>query len=62
MIQARGLDTKIEIDGRISKENMRAYGKDVVDYFVTGSTVLSRNDLAGSLAQAQALREEIIKG
>ena len=50
MIDSRGLDTKIEIDGRISKENIMTYGNGTVNLFVTGSTVLDRSDLAGSFA------------
>ena len=50
MIDSRGLDTKIEIDGRISKENIMTYGDGTVNLFVTGSTVLDRSDLAGSFA------------
>lgn len=61
MIQERGLDTKIEVDGRISRQNMIDYGKNDVDIFVTGSTCLDRNDLPGSLKALTALREDILK-
>ena len=60
MIDDRGLDTKIEIDGRISRENMIRYGKNDVDLFVTGSTVLKRDDLAGSFESLNALRQQIL--
>ena len=50
MIDSRGLDTKIEIDGRISRENIQTYGDGTVNLFVSGSTVLDRSDLAGSFA------------
>ena len=46
MINERGLDTKIELDGRISPDNIRTYGKDLADVFVTGTTCLDRNDLS----------------
>ena len=59
-IREGGLSTKIEIDGRISLDNMRSYGKDIVDYFVTGSTVLSKTDLAGSTAKAMEERKAIL--
>ena len=49
MINERGLDTKIELDGRISPDNIRTYGKDLADVFVTGTTCLDRNDLSGIL-------------
>lgn len=61
MINERGLDTKIELDGRISPDNIRTYGKDQADLFVTGSTCLDRNDLAGSFAKLNQLRDEILK-
>lgn len=61
MINERGLQTKIELDGRISPDNIRTYGKDQADLFVTGSTCLDRSDLAGSFAKLNQLREEILK-
>ena len=60
MINERGLDTKIELDGRISPDNIRTYGKDLADVFVTGTTCLDRNDLSGSFARLEQLRREII--
>jgi len=62
MIEARGLDTKIEIDGRISKENMAEYGTGEVDIFVAGSTCLKRDDLKNSAAELVRFRENIVKG
>jgi ribulose-phosphate 3-epimerase len=62
MIDERGLDTKIEIDGRISKENIAAWGDGTVNLFVTGSTCLDRNDLAGSLAALEDLRVSVSGG
>lgn len=60
MINERGLDTKIELDGRISPDNIRTYGKDLADVFVTGTTCLDRNDLQGSFARLEQLRREIL--
>ena len=60
MINERGLDTKIELDGRISPDNIRTYGKDLADVFVTGTTCLDRNDLLGSFARLEQLRREIL--
>ena len=60
MINERGLDTKIELDGRISPDNIRTYGKDLADVFVTGTTCLDRNDLSGSFARLEQLRWEIL--
>ena len=60
MISERGLDTKIELDGRISPDNIRTYGKDLADVFVTGTTCLDRNDLLGSFARLEQIRKEIL--
>ena len=60
MIDERGLDTKIELDGRISPDNIRTYGKDLADVFVTGTTCLDRNDLSGSFDRLEQLRREIL--
>ena len=60
MSDERGLDTKIEVDGRISPQNVRDYGADMVDYFVTGSTCLKRDDLPGSFEQLFRMRSEIL--
>lgn len=61
MIQERGLDTKIEIDGRISKENIRTYGTDV-DLYVIGSTCVKKDRLAADLEEMNRLRQEVLKG
>ena len=60
MINERGLDTTIELDGRISPDNIRTYGKDLADVFVTGTTCLDRNDLLGSFARLEQIRKEIL--
>ena len=60
MINERGLDTKIELDGRISPDNIRTYGKDLADVFVTGTTCLDRNDLLGSFVRLEQIRKEIL--
>ena len=60
MINERGLQTKIELDGRISPDNIRTYGKDLADVFVTGTTCLDRNDLLGSFARLEQIRKEIL--
>ena len=49
MIDSRGLDTKIELDGRISLQNIKDWGGELANIFVTGSTCLKRDDLEGSL-------------
>ncbi|MDO5703204.1 MAG: ribulose-phosphate 3-epimerase, partial [Lachnospiraceae bacterium] len=44
MIRERGLNTKISLDGRISAEVVRKYGKDLADQFVIGSTCMKKGD------------------
>ena len=61
MIEERGLHTKIEIDGRISPDNIRTYGKKDVDIFVTGSTCIKAEDLEGSLRELMALRDRVME-
>ncbi len=58
MIDERGLDTKIEVDGRISVQNLIDYGKEDVDIFVTGSTCIDKNDMAGSLQRLKRIQGE----
>ncbi|MGN1307183.1 MAG: ribulose-phosphate 3-epimerase [Faecousia sp.] len=62
MIDERGLPTKIELDGRISQDNIRAYGKDTVEQFVVGSTCIKRDRMAESLQELDVLRREVIGG
>ena len=62
MIDDRGLNTKIEVDGRISPDNIKTYGAGDVDIFVTGSTCLDRNDLPGSFKKLTELRESVLCG
>ena len=61
MIDDRGLNTKIEVDGRISPDNIKTYGAGDVDIFVTGSTCLDRNDLRGSFKKLTELRESVLR-
>ncbi len=61
MINGRGLDTKIEVDGRISPDNIRSYGAGDVDIFVTGSTCIKADDMENSLKNLMALRETVIE-
>ncbi len=61
MIDRRGLPTKIEIDGRTSKENIRTFGKEV-DLYVVGSTCVKKETLAADLETLNALRREILGG
>lgn len=61
MIDERGLDTKIIIDGRVSLENIREYGKDIVDVFVGGTTAIKRTDIPGFVKSLMEIREEILK-
>ena len=59
MIKSRGLNTKIELDGRISAKNIEDFGADLADIFVTGSTCLKRDDLEGSFEALNNLRKKV---
>lgn len=58
LIDDRGLDTKIEIDGRVSPENIAAYGGGCVDLFVCGSTCIDRKDIPGSMKKLLEIRKK----
>lgn len=60
LISDRKLDTLIEIDGRVSLENVKEYGKDLVDIFVAGSTCIDRNEIPQSVAKINAIRDEVL--
>jgi len=60
MIDERGLNTKIELDGRISPKNLEDWGGGLADIFVTGSTCLKRDDLEGSFAALNQIRRNFI--
>ena len=55
-IEKQGLPTLIELDGRVSPDNIRNWSG-IADIFVTGSTCLKKDDLAGSLRDLAALRD-----
>lgn len=59
-IKARGLDTKVILDGRISPENIETYGKTgEANIFVAGSTCIKKDDQLGSLKKLKAMEDEI---
>ena len=60
MIDERGLDTRIELDGRISPKNIEDWGGGAADIFVAGSTCLDRSDLPGSFKRLEALRSSVL--
>lgn len=62
MIDQRGLNTKIEVDGRISSQNIQQYGAKDVDIFVTGSTCIDRADMENSFMRLNELRASVIGG
>lgn len=62
MIRARGLDTKVILDGRISKQNMLDFAPDALaDIFVAGSTCLDKTDLKNSAIALRQFRASILK-
>lgn len=61
MIQKRGLDTKIIIDGRISHDNIERFGKKV-NMYTCGSTCINKSDIAGSVMKLNEIRTAILQG
>lgn len=61
MINARGLNAKIIIDGRVSVENMMMYGEGIVDIFVGGTTCINSRDIPGTVNKLMDLRRNILK-
>ncbi len=61
MITARGLNTKVILDGRISKENMADFAPEgIADIFVAGSTCLDKSDLENSARALLQYRKTIL--
>lgn len=62
LIHGRGLETLVELDGRISMDNIRAWGGREANIFVAGTTCINRTDLAGSMERLQQLCKETSGG
>lgn len=62
MIDERGSDAKIILDGRISYKNIEDYGNGIANLFVAGSTCIDKKDLIGSLRRINAFAEKAGKG
>ena len=63
MIRARGLNTKIILDGRISRQNMAEFGADgTADIFVAGSTCIDKNYLLESTKKLVSDRAALLEG
>lgn len=60
MILQRGLDTRIELDGRISADNIRRWSS-LADLFVLGSTCIRRSELEASLQELGQLRTAVLE-
>ena len=63
MIGERGLSTLVEIDGRVSRQNMADYAAaGLVDIFVAGSTCIQKSNLLFSAKELQQYRKTLLKG
>ena len=63
MIAQRNLDTRVILDGRISKEDVMTYGSTgEANIFVAGSTCIRKNDQAESLRELRELEDQINGG
>jgi ribulose-phosphate 3-epimerase len=60
MIDERKLPVKIEVDGRISVENIKRFGASLADIFVIGSTCISNDNICGGIRQIDELRKHIL--
>lgn len=60
MIDARNLDTRIELDGRISAENIQKYAEQA-EIYVCGSTCINRDNIPDSVGKLMELRNTILK-
>lgn len=58
MIHSRGLATEVEIDGRVSLDDIRRYGGREVNIFVAGSTCINRNRISDSFVVIRKTVEE----
>lgn len=56
MIDLRGSSTVIELDGRVSLQDIERYGGQTAQIFVAGSTCIDRNHLAESLKSLSYLQ------
>lgn len=62
MIAARGLDTRVILDGRISRQNMLDFAPQALaDIFVAGSTCLDKADLKNSAIALRQFCQTILK-
>ncbi|MGI6069113.1 MAG: ribulose-phosphate 3-epimerase [Blautia sp.] len=60
MITARGLDTKVALDGRISPENIETYGRTgEANIFVAGSTCIQKENPLESVRRLKELEDQI---
>ena len=59
MINDRQLQTAIELDGRISADNIRKYAE-FAQIYVCGSTCIRRDDIAGSVEAPMNLKSEVL--
>lgn len=60
MIKARGLDTKVILDGRISTDNIKTFGMSgEANIFVAGSTCIKKDNPVESLKQLKELEDQI---
>ena len=61
LIRERGLPTQISIDGRISMKDIETYtNENLVDFFVTGSTCMDRNNLGQSVKDLMTFRNDLL--
>jgi len=60
LIKKKNLQTKIILDGRISKNNINKYGKNIADIFVCGSTCINKNNIDISTKALFKIKEALL--
>ena len=61
MLNKRGSDAKLILDGRVSLEDIAAYGNGIVDIFVGGTTCVSAKSIPKSVEEFNCLRKRLLE-
>lgn len=59
IITKKNLPTTIEIDGRISQDNIKEYGKNLVNIFVGGSTCIKKDNISNSVKELMEIKKQL---
>jgi ribulose-phosphate 3-epimerase len=62
IMHKHGLKQKIIADGRVSPQNIKKYGRDIIDIFVCGTTCIKRTAIKESALKLFDLRNSLLHG